>query len=128
MFSGTLSLAVRLGAVVHCHSHWPHRLISVRHLHHTAVQNERKREDEGKQSFPQPDMHCESKAKSRAYVHRIVLLRKSGLEAGPHADVSLLRFEESTKSTRRTVRPYPSWRKAKDFDIRRLCLLGLRKP
>jgi hypothetical protein len=56
----------------HLHRRWRYRLVTMRHLHRTAVQNERKREDDGKQSLVQPDMHCKSRAKSGTHVHRII--------------------------------------------------------
>ena len=71
MLCGVLGMVARHGVCGHAHSLGVHRLMGMRYLHRTSVHNERKRKDEGKQSFMQPDMHDESKAKTRANVYWI---------------------------------------------------------
>jgi hypothetical protein len=72
MFSGVHSMVAGHGTAVHTHRLRRRRLIGMRQLHRTAIQNERKREDDRKQGFLQAKTHDGSRAKSPANVHRIV--------------------------------------------------------
>lgn len=55
--------------VGHLHRHRRRWLMSMCHLHRTAIHNERKREDAGQHSLMQAKMHDESRAKVRVNVH-----------------------------------------------------------
>jgi hypothetical protein len=64
MFFDTIGMVAGHDAARHIHRRPWSRLIGMRQLHRTAVQNERKREDNGKQSFLQAKTHERSRAKS----------------------------------------------------------------
>jgi hypothetical protein len=72
MLFGVHSMIARHGTAGHTHRRRRRRLIGMRQLHRTAVQNERKREDDRKQGLLQAKTHDGSRAKSPANVHRIV--------------------------------------------------------
>ncbi len=87
MFFGFPSILAWHGIARHAHCLRLHRLIGMREHHRTAVQNERKRKDEGNQSLMQPNMHDGSRAKSRADVHRIAFCKKYKELCGTRAEL-----------------------------------------